>query len=131
MAPLKVRLVVDLVRGKPVPQALEILRFSPKRAAVYVGKVIRSAVANAVTQGDVDEADLVVARTWVGDGPRMRRFRPRSRGMAAPILKRFCHIEVILETVEASAAPVKGKSRKAAAEKVPATEKKSEIANKG
>jgi len=93
----KVRLVVDLIRNKPVEEALNILTFTPKSAARSLAKLLRSAVANADAKGyDVDQ--LIVSNAQVGEAPQMKRFRPRAMGRANRILKRTCHITLELNT---------------------------------
>lgn len=97
----KARLVVDLVRGEPVNRALVLLDQSPKRAAVLVGKVVRSAVANAEqkTGGSVDLNQLVVGEARVDEGPLLggsKRWRPAARGRAMPYTKRTSHIHIAL-----------------------------------
>ena len=94
IAPRKVRLIADLIRDQDVPYALDILAFSPKRAARMVEKVLLSAVANADDQGEVDANDLIVTSARVDEGPTIKRIRPKDRGRAHPILKRTCHILV-------------------------------------
>ena len=97
----KSRLVVDQIRGRNVGQALEILKFSPKRAAHHVEECLKSAIANAQekdTMVDVDE--LVVSRAFVDEGPTMKRIRPRAMGRAFRVMKRFNHITIELSTVE-------------------------------
>jgi large subunit ribosomal protein L22 len=94
MSPTKIRRVADLVRHKPVEQALNALRFLPNRGARFVEQVLMSAVANAEDQGSVDVADLFVAEVFVNEGPRLKRIRPRARGSAYPIIKRLSHIHV-------------------------------------
>lgn len=96
LSPRKARQVVDLVRGKPVGEALTLLRFTPKRAARIVEKVVRSAVANATNNHDLDEDRLYVAKVYVDEGPRLKRWRPRARGRAFPILKPTSHVTVIV-----------------------------------
>ena len=91
----KARLVIDLVRGKPVDEALAILRYQPQRAARMIEQVIKSARANALDR-DAD-GKFVVSKAWVDEGFTMKRFRPRSRGGAAPYLKRHSHICVEVE----------------------------------
>jgi large subunit ribosomal protein L22 len=93
----KVRLVVDLVRGRPAKEALEILRFSRKSAAEPVSKVIRSAMANAEQNFGLDPDDLVVARIWADEGPTRKWRRFGARGRFKPILRRSAHITVILQ----------------------------------
>ncbi|GIW71434.1 MAG: hypothetical protein KatS3mg102_0976 [Planctomycetota bacterium] len=97
----KVRLIADQVRGLPINDALEQLQFSNRRAAKLLDKVVRSALANAEyqigEQGlEMDVDDLVLAEVQVDEGLTIKRWMTRARGMAYPILKRTCHIEVTL-----------------------------------
>lgn len=96
IAPRKARLVVDLVRGKSVEEALTILSFTRKRAAGVVKALIESAVANAEQQGGVDVDNLVVRSITVDGGPSLKRYRPAPQGRAHPYVKRTCHINVHL-----------------------------------
>lgn len=105
MSPFKARLVMDVVRGRSVPEALTILKFVNKRAAPYIGKLIESAVANAEDRAnrtgvDIDAEKLVVSEARVDGGPLLKRFRPRSRGMANRIHKRTCHLHVKVAEAE-------------------------------
>ncbi len=96
ISPQKVRKLVDAVKGKPVESALDILKFMPLKAAGLVEKAMRSAVANADQNPDVD-VDLLVVRNIIADqGPTLKRFRARARGRGTRILKRTSHITVIL-----------------------------------
>ena len=99
ISPFKARPVIDMVRGKPVEQALGILAYEPRRAAPMIRKVIRSALANASNDLDVNLSRLVVADARV-DGAGLlngrRRWQPRAMGRAFPILKRMSHITVAL-----------------------------------
>lgn len=97
ISPRKARQVVDLIRGKTIQEALTILEFTPKRASLIVEKVLRSAMANAENNYDMDVDNLYVARAYVDEGPIMKRIRPRARGMADRIRKRTSHITVILK----------------------------------
>lgn len=99
ISPPKVRLVVDLVRGKPVDEALNILQFTAKRAAPLVAKLLESALSNIERseQHDWDIDDLYVAKVYVDEGPTLRRFKPRAQGRATRINKRTSHITVVLE----------------------------------
>ncbi|MGB9430476.1 MAG: 50S ribosomal protein L22 [Gammaproteobacteria bacterium] len=92
VTPYKARLVADQIRGKQVGQALQILEFSPRRAAQLLKKVLESAIANAEHNNGADIDELKVARICVDDGPRMKRMRPRAKGRGARILKRTSHI---------------------------------------
>jgi large subunit ribosomal protein L22 len=97
IAPRKVRLVVDTVRGKSVSQALNILTFTRKKAALPVQKLLKSAVANAAENHGVSDVDtLVIDHITVDEGPTLKRFMPRARGRATPIRKRTSHIHIIL-----------------------------------
>ena len=96
IAPRKTRAVVDLIRGKRVDEAVNILRFSPKMGAKVVLKVVNSAVASAEKQLQQRREDLYVTRAYVDQGPTLRRFRPRAMGRAARIRKKTSHITVIL-----------------------------------
>ena len=97
IAPRKVRLVVDLVRGKKVSEAAAILRLTPKASSVVVEKVLKSAAANAVNNLKMDQASLFVKEAYVNEGPTMKRFQPRAKGSAGGILKRTSHITIVLE----------------------------------
>ena len=94
MSPQKVRLVVDLIRGRRVSDALTILRMTNKRAALQVEKVLRSAVANAEDTSEVDVDDLVVTKAHVNEGQRLKRLRPAPMGRAFRYFHRLAHIVV-------------------------------------
>jgi large subunit ribosomal protein L22 len=100
IAPRKVRIVADLIRGKNVADALAILKFTPKRGAVLLNKVLRSAIANAENNFDMDADNLVVSKCFVDEGPTLKRIHPRSRGQAFSIFKRTSHITVIVSNKE-------------------------------
>ena len=93
----KVRIVVDLIRGKNVDDALAILQFTPKAASPVVMKVLNSAIANAVNNSEMDRKTLYVAEVYANPGPTLKRFVARSRGSASPVLKRTSHISVVLD----------------------------------
>src|SRR6478672_8303199 len=97
ISPQKVRLVIDQVRGKRVNEALAILRFLPQGAAREVARVVRSVVANAEHNNDMDPEDLVIALAYADEGMKLKRFTARSRGRPGPILKRFSHITIVVE----------------------------------
>ncbi|WED22092.1 50S ribosomal protein L22 [Vibrio sp. JC009] len=99
ISPQKARLVADQIRGKSVDQALEILTFSNKKAADLVKKVLESAIANAEHNEGADIDDLNVAKIFVDEGPIMKRIMPRAKGRADRILKRSCHITVVVADV--------------------------------
>lgn len=96
IAPRKVRLVVDLIRGKQVGEAVAILRHTPKAASPVVEKVLKSAVANAEHNYDLDVNNLVISEVFVDEGPTLKRFRPRAQGRASAINKRTSHITVVV-----------------------------------
>ena len=97
IAPRKVRVVMDLIRGKDVAEAFAILKFTPKAGADVIEKVLKSAVANAENNFDMDIDRLYVSTAFVDQGPTLKRIHPRSRGQAFKILKRTSHITVIVE----------------------------------
>ena len=94
VSPQKCRLVADQIRGKPVGQALEILQFSPKKAAHIVRKVLESAIANAEHNDGADIDELRVATIFVSDAPAYARFQARAKGRGNRILKRNSHITI-------------------------------------
>ncbi len=96
ISPTKARMVIDMVRGKNVENALNILALSPKRAARIVTKLVASAVANATKDGTVDVDALFIKRIFVDQGPTLKRFRARAMGRATRIRKRSSHLTVIL-----------------------------------
>ena len=98
-SPRKVRLLADLVRGRKVSEALSILDFTTKRAALPMKKLIASAQANAVNNDGADKENLVIVEIRVDEGFTLKRHRPRARGRAFPIRKRTSHVYVHLEEV--------------------------------
>jgi large subunit ribosomal protein L22 len=142
VSPQKARLVLDLIKGKRVEEARNTLRFTKKRVAAHVGKLLQSALDNAnflaTEKGiDVDIDNLIVKRAIANEGPRMKRIRPAPQGRAYRYQRRIAHIEVVLAergksgepvaTVvgeEKSAAPVKAKRRAPAAKKAAGKKKK-------
>jgi large subunit ribosomal protein L22 len=101
VTPMKARRVVDLIRGLNATEAQAVLRFAPQAASVPVGKVLDSAIANAVHNyhhNNVD--DLYVAEAYVDEGPTLKRFRPRAQGRAYRIRKRTSHITVVVSSKE-------------------------------
>ncbi len=98
----KVRLVVDLVRGKNAVQAMEILRFAPQSAALPVGKLLASAVANAEENFGVSRDDLFVAKIFADEAPTRKWRRFGARGRFKPILRRTSHVTVVLQEREAA-----------------------------
>jgi len=93
----KARLVVNLIRGKPVERALSLLEYTPKRGARLVAKTLRSAVANAESTQRVDIDQLYVKRAFVDEGPTAKRFLPRAHGRATKVFKRTSHITVVVD----------------------------------
>ncbi len=138
VSPTKARRVIDLVRGKSVAEALDILRWAPQAASDPVAKVIASAAANAQNNNGLDPATLVVASVYADDGPTAKRIRPRAQGRAFRIRRRTSHITVVVESrpgkdhrgsQSASAARARrAQASKAAAGKAPA--KKASAAEK-
>jgi large subunit ribosomal protein L22 len=98
VSPTKARRVIDLVRGKSVAEALDILRWAPQAASEPVAKVIASAAANAQNNNGLDPATLVVATVYADGGPTAKRIRPRAQGRAFRIRKRTSHITVVVES---------------------------------
>ncbi|WP_258168031.1 50S ribosomal protein L22, partial [Paenibacillus sp. AR247] len=96
IAPRKVKLVVDLIRGKQVGEAIAILRHTPKSASLVVEKLLNSAIANAEHNYSMDINSLVVSQVFVNQGPTMKRFRPRAMGRASRINKRTSHITLVV-----------------------------------
>jgi len=97
VAPRKVRVVMDLIRGKSIGEALAILKFTPKVGADVIEKVLKSAVANAEHNFDMNVDKLYVASAFVDQGPTLKRIHPRSRGQAFKILKRTSHVTVVVK----------------------------------
>lgn len=101
ISPQKARLVADTVRGRDYLEAVDSLRFMPKKGARLIMKVLDSARANAEDIEDtIDEGDLYIKKIYVDEGPIMYRFRPRARGRATRIRKRLAHITVVLSNEE-------------------------------
>lgn len=96
IAPRKVRLVVDLIRGKEVGEAISILRHTPKGSSPIIEKLLNSAVANAEHNYNLDPNNLVISEAYVNEGPTMKRFRPRAQGRASRINKRTSHITIVV-----------------------------------
>lgn len=96
IAPRKARLVIDLIRGKEVGEAIAILRNTPKSASPVVEKLLNSAVANAEHNYEMDINSLVVEQAFVDEGATLKRFRPRAMGRAGKINKRTSHITIIV-----------------------------------
>ncbi len=97
LAPRKVRAVVDLIRSKNLDEVLGILRYTPRRAAEVVAKVVKSAAANAENNLEMKRGSLYVDQVYVDDGPTLKRVQPRARGRRFMILKRTSHITVVVK----------------------------------
>ena len=93
----KVKIVIDLIRGKKADEALAILKYTNKAAAPMVEKLLKSAMANAVNNHDMDETKLYVSEIYANQGPTMKRIMPRAKGSANRIRKRTSHIVVVLK----------------------------------
>ena len=124
----KCREVTREIQGLPVAAALDLLAFTPRKAAVLIAKTLKSAVANAENNNNLRAEKLVVQEATVGEGPTFKRFQPKARGSAGPIRKRTSHIRIILtDEIEikpkrqAKKSPAKKKSVKPAAKKTAAT----------
>jgi len=121
LSPKKARDVAREIQGLPVSSALDILTFTPKKAAQLIGKTLKTAIADAENNFSLDTGSLIIKEAVIGAGPTQRRFKPRAKGSAGPILKRSSHISI---TLVGSAPEKKAKaSKKAAAKKAPAAKK--------
>ena len=100
IAPRKVQIVLDLIRNKPAKQALAILKYTPKAACEPVEKLLKSAIANAENNHNMDPNNLYVAECFVGQGPTMKRVRPRAQGRAFRVLKRTSNITIVVKEQE-------------------------------
>lgn len=99
IAPRKVRLVADLIRGKRIEEAQNILNFKVKKAALPLLKLLRSATANAKNNFQLDESNLYIAKILVDEGPKYKRWRARARGRAEEIQKKTSHVTVVLDEI--------------------------------
>ncbi len=121
VTPRKADQVLQLIRGKRVDQATEILDFTPKHVAKIIGKVMKSAVANAVAmEGKINIEHMRVKEAVAQAGPTLKRFLPRAQGRATPILKRTSHIQIIVEG-EALEAPAPSRRPRTGAPSAPST----------
>ena len=100
MSARKARLVLDLIRGRTVPEARTVLAFTPRAAAREIDRVLASAVANAESAHGLDGDELVVLEAYADEGPTLKRWRARARGRVNRIKKRTCHITVVVATVD-------------------------------
>ena len=100
IAPRKVKIVLDLIRNKPVDYAMATIKHTPKAACEYLEKLLKSAAANAENNFDMDKENLYVSECFVNEGPIMKRVMPRAQGRAFRIFKRTSHITVVLKERE-------------------------------
>ena len=100
ISPIKVGVVLNLIKGKSVKEASAILQYTPREAAVVINKVLNSAVANAENNFALDTDKLYVSEAYVGQGPTLKRFRPMDHGKAFKILKKTSHITVVVKERE-------------------------------
>lgn len=100
VSPRKVRMVIDMIRGKKVREAEAILKFCPNKGAEYAIKVLKSAVANAENNLSLAKEDLVVTKAYVDEGPSLRRYKPRAQGRADKMVHRMSHITIVVGTRE-------------------------------
>lgn len=101
VTPRKVRLVIDLIRGKNIEKAYDILNNTPKASALPIKKLIKSAEANAVNNNHMEQSTLYIAEIYANDGMKLKRIRPRAKGSASRILKRWSNVTVTLKNREA------------------------------
>ena len=99
-SPYKVRLVLNLIRGLEVKEALDVLKFTKRKAADEIKQVLESAIANAETNLGLNSSNLYISKAIADEGPTLKRFRPRARGRAGRINKRTSHLTIELESVE-------------------------------
>jgi large subunit ribosomal protein L22 len=120
MSARKARLVLDLVRGRTVPEARTVLAFTPRAAAREIDRVLASAVANAESAHGLDGDELVVLEAYADEGPTLKRWRARARGRVNRIRKRTCHITIVVAEGERSRRPRPQKAAQPAVETAPA-----------
>lgn len=128
-SPRKVRLLVDLIRGKRAPEAVTLLEFTPKRASLQIKKLLESAIANAAHVSNISADELYVSKATVDQGVTLSRWMPRARGSSSPIRKRCSHITIelarkggakVAEAPKAEAKAAKAEPKKKVAAKKPA-----------
>jgi large subunit ribosomal protein L22 len=122
MSARKARLVLDLLRGRSVPEARTILAFTPRAAAREIDRVLASAVANAESAHGLDGDELIVLEAYADEGPTLKRWRARARGRVNRIRKRTCHITIIVTESPKAGRPRPQKQAKPEAEKAPQPE---------
>lgn len=123
IAPRKVRLVADLIRGKRIEEAQNILNFKVKKAGLPLLKLLKQAVANAKNNFQLDESNLYIAKILVDEGPKYKRWRARARGRADEIQKKTSHVTVVLDEIVKKPKKVKKVKKPKKVEKVPKVEK--------
>ena len=123
IAPRKVRLVADLIRGKKVDEAQTILNFTTKKAAPILLKLLKQAIANAKYNFQVDESNLYISKILVDEGPKLKKWMPRARGQAYEIHKRTSHVSLFLNEVEKKPRSEEARIAQRAAKKVKKVEK--------
>jgi len=124
ISPFKAREVTREIQGLPVKQALDLLAFTPKKAAGLIAKTLKSAVANAENNHQARVETLVVREAVVGEGPTLDRFQPKARGSAGPIRKRSSHIRIIVtDEIEISTRETRRAAKKKTSAKKPAAKK--------
>jgi large subunit ribosomal protein L22 len=126
ISPFKVREVTREIQGLPVSAALDLLAFTPKKAAFLIGKTLKSAIANAENNADLKPDGLVVKEATVGEGPTLKRIMARARGSAGRILKRTSHIRIVLS----DDIPIETREQRKAKRQAEKRAAKKEIANK-
>ena len=128
ISPFKAREVTREIQGLPVQQALDLLAFTPKKAAGLVAKTLKSAVANAENNHQARAEALVVREAVVGEGPTFQRFQPKARGSAGPIRKRTSHIRIIVtDEIEIASRDKKKSAKKKSSAIKPAAKKKAPV----
>ena len=124
LSPKKARDVAREIQGLPVSSALDILTFTPKKAAQLIGKTLKTAIADAENNFSLDTGTLVIKEAVIGAAPSLRRYKPRAKGSAGPIIRRSSHISITLvgSAPEKKKKPVSTRAKKTAATKPAATE---------
>ncbi len=130
IAPRKVRLVADMIRGEEVRKAKSLLNFAVKKPTLPVLKLLNSGTADAKANFDWEESNLYIKEITVDEGPKLKRWMPRARGVASPIQKKVSHVTIILDQIEEKGKVAKKKKSKVQAKKVDSLEEvKTEIAS--
>ena len=112
IAPRKVRLVADMIRGKSVEEAQNILNFTTKKAAGVLMKILKSAIASAKNNLQLEESNLYIGKILIDEGPKNKRWRPRARGQAYEIQKKTSHVTLVLNEIEKAKKPKKKREAK-------------------